>query len=247
MIDATALARHRAIAKRSHYRGVGKNELGDPTPGKGHYEGWTLSGLGDGLFTGALPPVLRGDWLTEYVQRKTTVTAKSVFGKEPDRLRPLDYEAMIARRLGWKARVAEPTIIYWRHMPIARFVSNGSSPHFYISAFDTFGKAQTTRALFAMNPLLDFLMTGVRLDMKGVHITRRHEVAPWPKTFNKPGLYIPVAGRGHGVPFWEAKTFEFVSHRPVTDAGGTTWEEPRPWAAPLSYEYEPDDDLKGLT
>jgi len=221
MIDATALARHRAL--------IGRNDQLNDVPR--NYEAWTLSGLGaSGPVEMGLPPALRGDLLREYMGRGPTTTAKSIFGRDVDPLRPLDYQARITRTLGFKAKQGLPTFIYWHHLPIMRLQSYGETPHILISSYHARASKQATRAIFAANNMLDYLLTGVRLSMKGVEITRRHEVTPWPGTLNKPDVYIPVQGRnGKGLPFWDAISFQFVSCRPLAYAGGMEYEPIKPF------------------
>lgn len=239
MIDATALARHRAIAARASYAAHRRE-----------WEGWALSAIKTGPAL-ALPPALRGDFVTEYEQRRDTVTARSIFSKRVDAIRPLDFEARINRILGFKARSGHPTFIYWRHHPIMRLEANGPDPHILISPYHARAERHATRAMFAANNVLDYLMSGVRLTPKGVTVTRRHDITPWPATLNKPAVYIPARGRNRdGLPFWDAATFRFVSVGPLSYAGGESYPPVSPFGggtALASNDAEQPDDLEGLT
>lgn len=217
-LDPTLISRHEAIAAQAE---------------------WTLPAIERDAATSVrvLPPMLRGDFADTYLTRKR-VTHSSI--DKVDAIRPGFYEANISRRLGFKSRYGYPTFIYWRHIPMARIVANGDKPHIFISPFHVGGKAQITRAMFALNPLLDYLMTGVRLDMDGVSIARRHETTAWPKMMGKPAIYIPVMGNtAHA--FWTAKTFEFCYPKAIAFKGGEEWPDPEPWGV------APDDILAGLT
>jgi hypothetical protein len=234
--------------------------MGAVTP-NGQWDGWTLSGLsGERMVEGGMPPALRGDFLKEYLARGPKTTAKSVFtkrdprrgnfGKDVDALRPLDYQARINRTLGFKAKHGQPTFIYWHHLPIMRLQPYGETPHILISSYHARAEREATRALFAANNVLDYLLTGVRLSQKGIAITRRHETTPWPRTLNKPDVYIPVQGRnGKGLPFWDAINFQLVSCRPLAYAGGMEYEPVIPFAAgtPIAYDdEETDEGIEGL-
>lgn len=221
MIDATVLARHKAICSRAYVRRDGTHS---------HMDGWTLSGMGDASHITALPPALRGNLLSDYESRRDTVTV-AASRKNPDPLFMGGYEARISRRLGFRARAGFPSYVYWRHIPIMRLEANGPAPHILISPYHAGGKAQLTRAMFAANNMLDYLMTGVRLSMDGVSIAWRHETTPWPKALRKPGVYIPVLGNHlkSGKPFWTAAGFQFVMPKQLSLEGGKSYDPVEPW------------------
>lgn len=185
----------------------------------------------------ALPGPLTGNGLfAEYENRK-----HSRFDhRKPDRLLPHKHEARISRHVGFKSVYGGATVIYWDHIPIARFAANtqNDTPHIYLTGYHLTDeglhgrvKGRPLHAYKALNPLLDYLMTGVRCEADGVHIYRPggDKVTPWPKTAVRPALFIPVAGRKLPVPYWTATGVEFVSNRSVCRIGGETWEEPVPW------------------
>jgi hypothetical protein len=230
MLDHALILRHQAVANRSVYRADNRQ-----------YDGWKLSTLGDRPSLSGLPPFLRGDTLTEYEDRRTTTTAASYLRRSVDAIRPLDFEANIARRLGWKARNGQPTFIYWRHIPIARLVTS-PNPHIFISTYHVGEQAQPTRALFAINPFLDYLMTGLRLSQKGISIARRHEIDPWPKTMRKPAILAHVAGQA---PFWTVTEYELCKNDPVAFAGGADYPVPRPFEDGTTVASI-DTDINGL-
>lgn len=207
---------------------------------------WSLPAISP---AGDRPDMLMGRMLPNYQARKRTTTKKALNSEFYDRFRYLAYEANISRRLGWKAQEDGPTFIYWRHMPIARFEHRKNfEPHILISAFHVGGHAQPTRALFAMNPLLDYLMTGARLSQKGVEIERRHRIESWPNTSRKPAVYMRVAGRQlGGVPFWEATDYEFVANGPLAFEYGLEYAPIKPFAGPLVRPPDDEpDELDGL-
>lgn len=215
----------------------------------------------DGAGQAILPPPVRGHFFKSYTERHHN---GHQFRRAPDKLIPWGYEARISRRLGFKSIMGGLTVIYWRHLPIARLALNDEAPHIYISAFHIndisvyegrevpkSGRVAGSqiRAMQAMNPLLDYLMTGVRITAKGVE-RHRGDTAPWPKTLNKPAVFIPVYGRLAPVPFWTARRVGLVARREVCRPGGETFApiEPFPVGPALasSWEEQPDE-LDGLT
>lgn len=222
MLDPTLVSRHDAITAQAE---------------------WNLPAIEREASTGArvLPPILRGDFLGTYLSRasgRTTLSARRA--AFVDAIRPGDFEAVISRRLGFKSRIGTATFIYWRHIPIARLMANGQDPHIFITPYHAFGKAQITRTMFAINPVLEYLMTGVRLDMGGVSLANRHETSPWPKMTGKPAIYIPIWGNSTTRPFWTAKSFEFCKPGPLAFKGGEAWpdHEPLDVASPDQYPIE---------
>lgn len=211
MLDPTLIARHEKVAAQSS---------------------WALPALVRDPVTSVrvLPPILRyGDFLSTYLERNRV---SPVSASRPDKVRHGHYEAVISRRLGFKTHKGGATFIYWRHIPVARLMPHGETPHIFITPRHAGGKAQLTRTLFALNPLLDYLLTGVRMDMDGVSIERRHETTAWPKGMGKPALYIPVAGRANHA-FWTARSFEFCKPDPLAYEYGVAWPDPRPWFDPI--------------
>lgn len=184
--------------------------------------------------------MLRGNLHTDYLHRLKRMTHKAAFARKVDALRPMDGQAMISRRLGWKARSGQPSFLYWSNKygnyPIARLECNGSEPHIYLTAYHTSGQAIQTRALIAANPFLDYLMTGCTITARGVEFGAHY--APWPKTLNKPGVLLRVAGNGTGLPFWTVQAFEFVKAGPLAEKQGEAYDMPEKFGG---------DGLAGLT
>jgi len=196
---------------------------------------WSLPPIVREHVTGArvLPPILRGDFTGLYTLRgkgRTTLTARRA--AFVDAIRPGAFEANISRRLGFKSHYGSATFIYWRHIPIARLMANGQEPHIMISPWHAGGKAQISRTLLAINPVLDYLMTGIRISMDGVTLHRRHETTAFPKMTGKPAIYIPVMGR-ETYAFWTAKSFTYCKPAPLSFAkcNGEAWPDPEPWIA----------------